>query len=50
MWNVLKELFDYARAHKKLILLPLIVMLVLLGGLLVVAQGSALAPFIYTVF
>lgn len=50
MWNLLKELYAYARAHKKLILLPLIILLVLMGSLLVFAQGSVLAPFIYTIF
>ena len=50
MWSVLKELFAYAKEHKKLILLPLIIVLVLVGGLLFIAQGSALAPFIYTLF
>ncbi|MDB4905569.1 MAG: hypothetical protein JWO05_353 [Gemmatimonadetes bacterium] len=38
------------RVRKKLWLLPLVVVLVLVGALLVLAQGSALAPFIYTLF
>jgi len=38
------------RERKKLWLLPILVVLVLVGGLLVFAQGSALAPFIYTIF
>lgn len=50
MWSLLKELYAYARENKKLILLPMIIVLVLVGGLLVFAQGSALAPFIYTIF
>lgn len=50
MWNLLSELFAYARERKKLLLLPLIIVLVLMGALLVFAQGSALAPFIYTIF
>lgn len=50
MWSLLKELFAYAREHKKLVFLPMIIVLVLLGALLVFAQGSALAPFIYTIF
>lgn len=50
MWNLLKELLAYAREHRKLVLLPLLVILVLMGALLVFAQGSALAPFIYTIF
>lgn len=44
------EIWAYARARKKFWLLPLIAVLVLVGALLVFAQGSALAPFIYTIF
>jgi hypothetical protein len=44
------ELLAYARTRKKLLLLPLIVVMVLLGGLLMFAEGSVLAPFIYTIF
>lgn len=50
MWSLLKELFAYAREHKKPILLPRILVLMLTSGLLIFAQGSALAPFMYTVF
>jgi hypothetical protein len=46
----LKELFAFLRARKKLWLAPIIIVLVLLGGLLVLAQGSVVAPFIYTLF
>ena len=49
-WSVVRELWAYMRVRKKLWLLPIIVMLLLVGGLLVLAQGSALAPFIYTIF
>ncbi len=45
-----KELWMFMRERKKFWLLPIIVVLVLVGGLLVFAQGSALAPFIYTIF
>jgi len=45
-----KELWDFMRHRKKFWLLPIIVVMVLIGGLLVFAQGSALAPFIYTIF
>ena len=45
-----KELFAYMNARKKWWLFPIIVTLGLVGGLLVLAQGSAVAPFIYTVF
>lgn len=44
------ELWAFLRERKKFWLLPIIVMMVLLGGLLVLAHGSALAPFIYTLF
>jgi Family of unknown function (DUF5989) len=40
----------FLRQNKKLWLLPIIALMLLLGGLLVFAQGSALAPFIYTLF
>ena len=47
---VLKEFAAYFRQRKKWWLLPLIVVLVLLSAVIVFAQGSALAPFIYTLF
>jgi Family of unknown function (DUF5989) len=50
MVSILSELWAYVRTRKKYLLLPLLIMLILFGGLLVVAQGSAIAPFIYTVF
>jgi len=50
IWGVLGELWAFMKERKKLWLLPIIVILVLVGGLLVFAQGSALAPFIYTIF
>ncbi len=46
----LREIWAYARARKKFWLLPIILIMVLLGGALFIAQGSALAPFIYTLF
>lgn len=48
--GLLRELWAFMRERKKLWLLPIVVVLVLVGGLLVLAQGSALAPFIYTIF
>ena len=48
--SLAKELWMFMRERKKFWLLPIIVVLVLVGGLLVFAQGSALAPFIYTIF
>lgn len=46
----LQELFRFLRSRKKLWLLPLVLAMLVLGGLLVLAQGSAIAPFIYTLF
>jgi len=44
------QVWAYARTRKKLWLLPLVLILMAVGSLLVLAQGSALAPFIYTIF
>jgi Family of unknown function (DUF5989) len=44
------ELWAYMRERKKFVLLPVILFLVLLGALIVLTQGSAVAPFIYTLF
>jgi hypothetical protein len=48
--SFLKELWLFMRARKKYWLLPIMVMMLLLGLLIVVAQGSAVAPFIYALF
>ncbi len=48
--SLLKEFWLFLRVRKKWWLLPIIIVMVLLGSLLVFAQGSALAPFIYTIF
>ena len=48
--SFLFELWRFLRVRKKFWLLPLIMMMLLIGGLLVLAQGSAIAPFIYTLF
>ena len=50
MLSLLRELAAYMSARKKWWLFPVIIVLVVVGGLLVLAQGSAIAPFIYTVF
>ena len=50
MLSLVKELAAYMSARKKWWLLPVIAVLLVVGGLLVLAQGSAIAPFIYTVF
>ena len=44
------ELWAFFRVRKKFWLLPIIVMMALFGGLIVLSQGSAVAPFIYTIF
>jgi hypothetical protein len=48
--SFLIELWAFLRARKKYWLLPIIVMMVVFGGLVVLAKGSAVAPFIYTIF
>jgi hypothetical protein len=48
--SLIKELWAFLKARKKFWLLPIIVIMLLLGLLIVVAQGSAVAPFIYTLF
>ena len=48
--GLVREFWEFMKVRKKWWLLPIIVALVLVGSLLVFAQGSALAPFIYTIF
>jgi Family of unknown function (DUF5989) len=48
--SFVRELWAFFRVRKKFWLLPIVAALALFGGLLVLAQGSAVAPFIYTVF
>ena len=48
--SMLMELWAFLRARKKYWLWPIFIMMVLLGALIVLAQGSAVAPFIYTLF
>ena len=48
--SFITELWQFLRVRKKFWMLPIIVVMLLLGGLLVLAQGSAIAPFIYTLF
>jgi len=50
MLDLMRDLWDYMRVRKKFWLAPIIAVLLLLGVLIVLAQGSALAPFIYTLF
>ncbi len=48
--SIAGELWQYLRARKKLWLAPIVVVALAFGGLVVLAQGSAVAPFIYTLF
>jgi len=48
--EILKELWDFLLSRKKLWLAPIIIVLLLLGGLLIIAQGSVISPLIYTIF
>jgi hypothetical protein len=48
--SMIKELWAFLRARKKFWLWPIFVMMLVLGALIVLAQGSAVAPFIYTLF
>jgi hypothetical protein len=50
MLSVLQQLFKFMRVHRKFWLSPIFLGLLTLGGLLVAAQGSAIAPFIYAIF
>jgi hypothetical protein len=50
MLELMKDLWDFMRARKKFWLAPIIIIMLLLGSLLVLTQGSAVAPFIYTLF
>jgi hypothetical protein len=48
--DVLLELWRFFRVRKKIWLLPIVILMVLVGGLLILAEGSAFAPFMYTIF
>jgi Family of unknown function (DUF5989) len=48
--SFLVELWTFLRVRKKFWMLPMIVMMLIFGGLLLLAKGSALAPFIYAIF
>ena len=50
MLSFIKEMWGFLRKRKKFWLLPLLLVMALLGVLIVMAQGSAVAPFIYTLF
>lgn len=48
--DLIRELWAFMRARKKYWLLPIFVVMLVVGGLIVLAKGSAVAPFIYTLF
>lgn len=48
--SFIAELWKFMRVRKKFWLLPIIIMMAIFGGLVVLSQGSAVAPFIYTIF
>ena len=48
--SFIQELWSFMRIRKKFWLLPIMFMMLLFGGLIVLTQGSAIAPFIYTIF
>ncbi|NOG99814.1 MAG: hypothetical protein HND52_17780 [Ignavibacteriae bacterium] len=48
--SILSELWSFLKVRKKWWLLPILFFLILLGGLIILTQGSALAPFIYAIF
>ncbi len=50
MLTIVRELWLFMRVRKKFWMLPIIVMMVLLGGLMLLSEGSAIGPLIYTIF
>jgi len=48
--DFLKEFWEFLKVRKKYWLLPILLVLLLFGGLIVLSQGTAVAPFIYTIF
>lgn len=50
MFDLFSDLWAFMRERKKFWLAPLVLIMIVLGGLIVLAQGSAVAPFIYTLF
>jgi competence protein ComGC len=50
MIDLIKDIWEFMRDRKKFWLVPIVIVMVLLGVLIVLAQGSAVAPFIYTLF
>lgn len=50
MIEFFKEFFNFVKFRKKYWLLPILIILVLFGALIIISQGTAVAPFIYTIF
>ena len=48
--DFIKEFWEFLKIRKKYWLLPIIIVLIIFGGLIILSQGSAVAPFIYTIF
>ena len=48
--NIFKEYWEYTKKRKKFWILPIVIFLITFGFLLIVSEGSVLAPFIYTIF
>ncbi len=48
--SIIRELWAFMRERKKYWMIPILVMMVIFGGLIVLVQGTAVAPFIYTIF
>lgn len=48
--SFIKELWNFVKVRKKYWLLPILMMMAIFGGLIVLSQGSAVAPFVYTLF
>ena len=48
--DFLKEFWEFIRIRKKYWLLPILILLVIFGGLIILTQGTAVAPFVYTIF
>ena len=50
MWSIIKEFWEFLKERKKFWLLPIVLVLLILGFVIFITAGSALAPFIYTIF
>ncbi|MDH3691941.1 MAG: DUF5989 family protein [Gammaproteobacteria bacterium] len=50
MWEILNELWEFIRENRKLWMIPILFILLLAAGVLVITEGSVLAPLLYTLF